>query len=102
LSTSYSIIDEKRARYDRFGMTDFNAGGGMGDVDLEEMLSHMFGMSGMGGFPGMGPMPRGAGGRKQKGKDVVQQYEVSLEELYKGKTVKLASTRNILCSLCKG
>lgn len=98
------IIDEKRARYDRFGMTDFTAGGGMGgmgDVDLEEMLSHVFGMSGM-GFSGMGPMPRGPGGRKQKGKDVVQQYEVSLEELYKGKTVKLASTRNVLCSLCKG
>ncbi|PWW79630.1 DnaJ-domain-containing protein [Tuber magnatum] len=108
VSQAYEILydDEKRARYDRFGMADFTTSGGMGgmggDVDLEEMLSHMFGMGGMGGFPGMGPMPRGPGGRKQKGKDVVQQYEVSLEELYKGKTVKLASTRNILCSLCKG
>lgn len=83
-----------------------------GDVDLEDLLSQMFmggmggggfpGMGGMGGMPGMGG-PGGRGPRrKQRGKDMVQEYEVSLEELYKGKTVKLASTRNVLCSNCKG
>lgn len=99
-------------------MADFAPGGpgGMdGDVDLEDLLSQMFmgGMGGGGGFHGMGGMP-GMGGmhgmpgmgrgpkRKQRGKDMVQQYEVTLEELYKGKTVKLASTRNVLCSNCKG
>jgi DnaJ family protein A protein 2 len=80
-------------------MSDFTpgGGGGPGDADLEDLLSQMFG-----GFPGMQGMPGGRGPGKKKGKDVVQQYEVSLEELYKGKTVKLASTRNVLCTVCKG
>jgi DnaJ family protein A protein 2 len=100
-----SGLDDKRAHYDRFGISDFTSGGGgPGDADIEDLLNRMFGMGGMGmgGFPGTGGAPgRGAGGKK-KGKDVVQQYEVSLEELYKGKTVKLASTRNALCTVCKG
>lgn len=99
-------------------MADFASSGpgAMGsDVDLEDLLSHMFGGGvgggmgggmGGGGFHGMGGMPgmggRGGPKRKQKGKDMVQEYEVTLEELYKGKTVKLASTRNVLCSSCKG
>lgn len=110
ISQAYEILsdEDKRAHYDRFGMADFapSGPGGMdGNVDLEDLLSHMFsgGMGGPGGFPGM-PGMSGPGGprRKQKGKDMVQEYEVTLEELYKGKTVKLASTRNVLCSSCKG
>lgn len=96
-------LDEKRALYDRFGMSDFTSSGidTPGD-DLEELLSRMFGMGvGMDSFPGMSGMPRGQGENK-KGKNVVQKYEVTLEELYKGKTVKLASTRNVLCTACKG
>ena len=70
--------------------------------DLEEMLSQMFGM-GMGGGvpPGMGGM--GAGPRKpRKGADEEHPYQVTLEDLYKGKTTKFASTKNIICSHCKG
>ncbi len=106
--------DDNRERYDQFGMEGFNPSGMGGmdsEVDLEDLLSHMF-MGGMGMPPGMGGMPGGMGGmpgmggmgagRPKRGKDVVQKYEVSLEDLYKGKTVKLASTRNKLCSLCKG
>ncbi|KAL7275027.1 DnaJ-like protein xdj1 [Rhizina undulata] len=117
VSQAYEILydDDKRARYDRFGMSDFTRGaggpGGMdGDVDLEDLYNmFMGGMGGMGGMPGRGDFfggpfsgAPGGMGRKKKGKDVVQQYEVTLEELYKGKTVKLASTRNALCSVCKG
>lgn len=93
-------------------MADFASNGPSGmdsNVDLEDLLSHMFGGGGSGGgggFHGMGGMPgmagRGGPRGRQKGKDMVQEYEVSLEDLYKGKTVKLASTRNILCSSCKG
>jgi len=61
----------------------------------------------MGG--GMGGMPPGFGGpgaggprRPRKGKSEEQKYQVTLEELYKGKTVKFASTKNVICSHCKG
>jgi DnaJ family protein A protein 2 len=77
-------------------------------VDLDDILAQMFGMGGMGGMGGMpgmgsrGGMHEGQPQRKQKGRDVIQQYDVSLEELYKGKTVKLSSTRNKLCTVCEG
>ena len=75
------------------------AGPGAGGVDLDDILAQMMG--------GMGGMPPGFGGRgrpskPRKGKDEEQAYEVSLEDLYKGKTVKFASTKNVICSHCKG
>lgn len=97
-------------------MAAFEAGHGAGpggygeDVDLDDLFASMF-MGGMGGMPGMGGHGHpghghrhpGAGGRrKQRGKDVVQAYECSLEDLYKGKTVKLSSVRNKLCGGCSG
>ena len=74
-------------------------GHGMGaGPDLEEMLSHMFGMGGgmPPGFGGTGPR------RSKKGDDEEHPYQVTLEDLYKGKTTKFASTKNVICSHCKG
>ena len=75
-------------------------------VDLEEMLSQMFGMGG--GMGGMGGgMPAGFGGcpgprKPRKGANDEQTYKVTLEELYKGKTAKFSSKKNVICSHCKG
>ena len=79
---------------------DSTHGNGMGaGPDLEDMLSQMFGMGGGGMPPGFGgPGPR----RSKKGDDEEHPYQVSLEDLYKGKTTKFASTKNIICSHCKG
>jgi DnaJ family protein A protein 2 len=80
---------------------DPSKGGGMGGgVDLDDILQQMFGM-GMGGGmpPGFGD---GQPKKPRKGPNEEQRYEVTLEELYKGKTVKFASTKNIICSHCKG
>lgn len=82
------------------------------EVDLEDILN-MFGGMGMGGMPGMpgmhshgmhgfGMPNAGPGGRKPRGPDSIQSYSITLEEVYKGKTVKLASTRKALCTQCKG
>lgn len=71
-----------------------------GGVDLDDIISQMFGMGG-----GMPPGFGGEGGgpkRARRGRDEEQKYQVTLEELYKGKTVKFASTKNIICSHCKG
>ncbi|KAI9774762.1 MAG: hypothetical protein M1839_001629 [Geoglossum umbratile] len=101
VSQAYEILydDEKRHLYDTHGMSAFDPsrGSGMdGDVDLDDIL-HMFGM-GMGGPPGFGGGPM----RPGKGEDEVNKYEVTLEELYKGKATKFASTKNVVCSVCKG
>ena len=51
-------------------------------------------------------MPPGSGGgrpqRPSMGDDEQHSYQVTLEELYKGKTAKFASTKNVICSHCKG
>lgn len=49
----------------------------------------------MGG--GHGPRPRG-----RRGKDTVVPYVVSLEDLYKGKTVGMMLERKGICGVCEG
>ncbi|KIM48963.1 hypothetical protein M413DRAFT_438138 [Hebeloma cylindrosporum] len=70
----------------------------MGGMDPQDLFSQLFG--GGGGFFG------GGGGGRQQGprrtKDLVHRVHVTLEDLYKGKTTKLALTRNVICSKCKG
>ncbi|EED12870.1 DnaJ domain protein (Mas5), putative [Talaromyces stipitatus ATCC 10500] len=84
------------------GAFDGSGNPGMGgQPDLDDILAQMFGgMGGMGGMPGYG-----GGGRPpkpRKSPDEETKYEVTLEDLYKGKTVKFASTKNVVCGLCKG
>lgn len=71
-------------------------------VDVDEMLANMFGMVGMSG--GMPPgFSSGPGTRKRrKGEDEERNYNVTLEELYKGKTTKFASKKSVICSHCRG
>lgn len=74
--------EEKRALYDQYGKEGLEEGGG-GGGGAEDILSQMFG----GGRGGRGP--RGP----QKGEDIVHNIKVSLEDLYNGKTVRLAISR---------
>ncbi|RAH67654.1 putative DnaJ domain protein (Mas5) [Aspergillus aculeatinus CBS 121060] len=105
---AYDILydEDKRHLYDTHGMSAFNGSGepgmGPGGPDLDDILAQMFG--GMGGMPGgMGGMPGGPQARKpRRSANEEQKYEVSLEDLYKGKTVKFSSTKNVICSLCRG
>lgn len=73
-------------------------GGGMGGMH-EDLFSQLFGGGGGGFFGG------GGGGRPQgprRGKDLVHRIGVSLEDLYKGKTQKLALSKSVLCKGCDG
>lgn len=41
-------------------------------------------------------------GRERKGKDVIHQLSVTLEELYKGAVRKLALQKSVICEKCEG
>ncbi|KAF2087293.1 DnaJ domain-containing protein mas5 [Saccharata proteae CBS 121410] len=106
VSQAYEILydDEKRHMYDTHGMAAFDPSASMhAQPDMDDILAQMFGMGGgMGGMPGMGGMGGGGPRRPRKGKNEEQEYEVTLEELYKGKTTRFASTKNVICQVCKG
>jgi DnaJ family protein A protein 2 len=77
-------------------------GPGGTEVDLDDILQQMFGMGG-GGHGMGGGMPPGFGRRgPAKGANEEQEYEVTLEELFKGKTTRFTSTKNVICGTCDG
>ncbi|KAG0230699.1 hypothetical protein BGW41_002417 [Actinomortierella wolfii] len=97
--------------YDRYGEDGPGAGGGFGgfggfgfpgDMD-EEIFEHIFGGGGFGFGGGAGPRgPRGSSQRKRKGEDLLHNLNVSLEDLYNGKSTKLSLEKNVICSHCQG
>lgn len=109
-SQAYEILydDDSREAYNTHGMAAFDGSrgpGGMGGgPDLDDLFSTMFSMGGMGGMPGMpGVGGAGRGPRKPKKSPSEQQkYEVTLEDMYKGKNVKFQSSKQSLCPSCKG
>lgn len=80
---------EKRAIYDKHGIEGLEGGAG-GGGDADDMLNMFFG----GGRRG----PRGP----PRGEDIVHTIKASLEDLYNGKTVRLAISRNKPCGDCEG
>ena len=80
---------EKRETYDKYGMEGLKNGGGAQDMgDIFSMF--------MGGGRG--------GGQKQKArvKPITRQIEVSLADIYNGKTVEIDVDRQRICSACDG
>ncbi|KAG9250760.1 putative DnaJ domain protein [Emericellopsis atlantica] len=108
VTQAYDILgdDDKRHLYDTHGMAAFDKsrggpGAGGEEVDLNDILSQMFGFNMGAGGPG--GMPGGGGPRRpRKGPNEEQEYKVTLEELYRGKTVKFAANKQIVCGSCKG
>jgi len=90
ITRAYEILSDenKRKLYDEGGEEAVESGGGGGDA--HDIFSAFFG--------GGGRRQRGP----QKGEDLVHPIQVDLENLYNGKTVKLALTRDIICTACNG
>ncbi|OCH95222.1 hypothetical protein OBBRIDRAFT_767893 [Obba rivulosa] len=97
---AYEILSDsdKRRIYDARGEAGLSESGGMGGMDPQDLFSHLFGGGGFFGGGGGGPSRQGP----RKTKDLVHRVHVTLEDLYKGKTTKLALTRHVICSKCNG
>lgn len=99
IAHAYDVLSnpEKRQMYDNFGEAGLNGEGGMGAGGAEDLFANLFGGGGF--FGGMG------GGRSRgprKTEDMGFNLQVSLEELYRGKSAKIAVQRKIICSSCNG
>lgn len=96
ITSAYSILsdDRKRQIYDQVGEEGLkgNGGmGGMGGMDGSDIFSQFFGFGGA--QQNQGP---------KKGKDIRHTVSCTLEQLYKGRTAKLALNKTVICKECKG
>lgn len=96
ISQAYEVLSDpkKREIYDRGGEEAIKGGGSGSGFDFHSPMD-IFDM-----FFGGGGQRRQAGPRR--GKDVVHQLKVSLEDMYNGTTRKLALQKNVICSKCEG
>lgn len=98
--SSYEILvdADARAEYDRVGVEGMARGAGGASKMEEDFFESLFGGGMRFGFAGMG----GGRRRPRKGEDSIIPYDVTLEDLYNGKTVKMMMEREIVCETCKG
>lgn len=110
IGEAYSVLSDKnkRAQYDQFGHAAFDgaqggAGFDMGDINLDDILSNIFG----GGFGGFSSSFSGFGGsrsssRARRGEDMLMHIRLSFEEAVNGckKDIKVNVTE--ACDECNG
>nr|CAI5868486.1 unnamed protein product [Callosobruchus analis] len=102
ISQAYEVLSdpEKKRIYDQGGEQALKEGGVGGGFSSPMDLFDMFFSGGFGG--GKNFVKGRARRRERRGKDVVHQMTITLEELYKGSVRKLAVQKNVICDKCEG
>ncbi len=111
IGEAYSVLSDKnkRAQYDQFGHEAFTAGASnnpgfdMGDINLDDILSDLFG----GGFGGFSSAFSGFGRKSSKtharrGDDLLMHIKISFEEAVNGCKKDIKVNVNEKCSECNG
>ncbi|KJA26376.1 hypothetical protein HYPSUDRAFT_36685 [Hypholoma sublateritium FD-334 SS-4] len=103
MAAAYEILSDanKREIYDMHGLEGMTGGQG----DPMDLFAQFFAGAGGPGNPmfgfNFGP-DIGGSRRGGKGEDSVIPYDVTLEDLYNGKSVKMNMEKEIICGICKG
>lgn len=95
IAYAYEVLTDpkKKAIYDQGGEKALKEGGGGEGHNPFDIFDMFFGGGGGGGRGQRGP---------RKGKDVIHQIKVSLEDVYNGHTRRLALQKNVICKKCDG
>lgn len=119
VNNAFDILKDpqKRAAYDRYGDAAFAGGNGAsagmggnpfgggfhfdmgGGAGMEDILREAMRGFGFGGFDGA--TPRGANARS-RGRDLLDEVEISLRDAYFGKTHTVKFSSNVKCEKCNG
>ncbi len=109
IGEAYQVLSDKnkRAQYDQYGHAAFENGGAsnfdMGDIDLDDILSSIFGggFSGFSSFSGFGGRDRGRS-RARRGDDLLMRINLTFDEAVFGckKDIKVSVTEE--CDECHG
>ncbi|KAJ3567883.1 hypothetical protein NP233_g6069 [Leucocoprinus birnbaumii] len=101
IGAAYEILSDSQTRhiYDTHGMEGLSGQGASTGPGLDDLFEQFFG--GGGGGPSFG-FNFGPGPKRRKGEDTIVPYDVTLEDLYNGKSVKLNMEKESICSTCKG
>lgn len=88
------IDSESRAVYDERGLDGLSGAHGSGGMDPNEFMSELFGRF---AFDMGGPTDT-----RRRAKDSIIPYDVTLEDLYNGKHVKMNMEKEVPCGTCNG
>jgi len=103
INAAYTVLSDpdKRKRYDQFGTADPNSNpfGGMGGIDLEDLLGNLF--SGFGGFGGSSRHNANSTAPR-RGNDIEMLVNVTLLEAMKGVSREIDVMKWETCQHCNG